>query len=92
MAFEHPLLAPLRAALGALVEWFQSGPYPGVVIGGVAASVLGRPRVTRDVDAVVVIPEDSWSSFLAAGGPFGFVPRISDPLDFARQSRVLLLR
>jgi hypothetical protein len=44
-------LAPLLAALEDLVGWFKGREVPGVVIGGVAASVLGRPRMTRDVDA-----------------------------------------
>jgi hypothetical protein len=75
-----------------LVAWLQAGPFPGIVIGGVAASLLGRPRATRDVDAVVLLDEGRWEEFLAAGKQFGFVPRVTDALTFARESRVLLLR
>jgi hypothetical protein len=63
-----------------------------MVIGGVAASLLGRPRATRDVDALVLLPDDAWGAFVAAGAKFGFVPRIADCLAFARRSRVLLMR
>lgn len=60
-------LAPLLAALRDLVAWLQAERVPGVVIGGVAASLLGRPRVTRDVDAVVLLDDARWEGFLAAG-------------------------
>jgi hypothetical protein len=90
---EHEeIFAPLLAALRDLVAWFQAAATPGTVIGGVAASLLGRPRVTRDIDALVVLDESEWAAFLAKGTMLGFVPRLSDALTFARQARVLLVR
>jgi hypothetical protein len=53
-----------------------------VVIGGLAASLLGRPRLTRDVDILVVVDESHWAGFLATGAKYGFVPRQSDTLAF----------
>jgi hypothetical protein len=47
-----PLLAPL-AALQRLLARFDN---QGIIIGGVAASLLGRPRLTADVDAVLLLP------------------------------------
>jgi hypothetical protein len=88
---EAGLLAPLVAALRDLLAWWQATQVRGMVIGGVAASLLGRPRVTRDVDGVVWLAEDQWAPFLAAAAPFGFVPRSADALAFARQARVLLM-
>jgi hypothetical protein len=92
MAEHEESLVPLLAALRDLVVWFQDAPTPGTVIGGVAASLLGRPRVTRDIDALVLLDESEWEAFLAKGAGFGFVPRLSDALTFARQARVLLVR
>jgi hypothetical protein len=63
-----------------------------VVIGGLAVALLGRPRVTRDVDALVLVPEEKWATFLKRGQASGFIARLPDALDFARQNRVLLLR
>jgi hypothetical protein len=63
-----------------------------VVIGGLAASLLGRPRLTRNVDVLVLIDEDHWADFLTAGENFGFMPRRDDALAFAQENRVLLLR
>lgn len=82
---------PLRC-LADLLSWFEASRAPGVIIGGIAASVLGRPRVTRDVDALVLVNESDWPQFLDTGAKFGFRARISDALAFASEARVLLVR
>lgn len=63
-----------------------------MVVGGVAASILGRPRATRDIDALAVVPDDRWAALLAAAKDHGMTPRVAEPLEFARRTRVLLLR
>lgn len=45
-------LVPLLGVLRDLVARWKAGKVPGVVIGGLAASLMGRPRLTRGVDAV----------------------------------------
>src|SRR5437764_66620 len=65
---------------------------PATVIGGVAASLIGRPRMTKDIDLLVRLDEQQWPGFLRAAERAGFVARVSNPLAFAQQSRVLLLR
>lgn len=89
---ERAGLAPLLAALGALVAWLDATRTRGAIIGGVAASLLGRPRVTGDVDALVLVDDDTWQDFLAAGVFHGVRVRRPDAVAFARRSRVLLLR
>lgn len=83
---------PLVSVLRDLARWLDAEEVPYAIIGGVAASLLGTPRVTRDVDAVVLLENDRWEPFLAAGKAFGFEPRRPDALDFARSVRVLLVR
>lgn len=89
---ERQELAPLISALADLVKWFEAAGVPGVVIGGVAASLLGRPRLTHDVDALVVADETRWQELVERGVPFGFHPRLTDALAFAARARVLLMR
>jgi predicted nucleotidyltransferase len=84
-------ISPLLRALGDLASWLKDQGIRGAVIGGVAVSILGRPRVTRDVDAVVLIDAAMLESFLSSGSRFGFVPRLDDAIGFARRNRVLLL-
>ncbi len=74
------------------MKWLTSSHIPAVIIGGVAASVLGRPRLTQDIDALAILPEEEWAKALEGAAQFAIVARVSDPLAFARQSRVLLMR
>ena len=89
---ERQELTPLISALSDLARWFESASVPGIVVGGVAASLIGRPRLTHDVDALVMVDEAHWHELLEQGMPFGFRPRLIDALAFAARSRVLLMR
>ncbi len=84
--------ATLLTALTGLVKWMDVTKMPSMIIGGVAASVLGRPRLTQDVDALAILPEAEWANAVSAAAGLGILPRIENPLDFARRSRVLLMR
>ncbi|MGB9700985.1 MAG: nucleotidyl transferase AbiEii/AbiGii toxin family protein [Thermodesulfobacteriota bacterium] len=70
----------------------QTFKVEGLVIGGVAASLLGRPRVTHDVDVLVLVPREKWKDFLESSKNFGFIARIPDALIFAQANRVFLMR
>jgi hypothetical protein len=92
---DPPVPASFFDALQDLAAWLDEAHAPSVVIGGIAASILGRPRATRDVDVLTLLPEDRWEQFLAAGQPFGFEPRLEailevhDDLDLERVQRWL---
>ena len=77
--------------LGDLLAWWKTSRIPGMIIGGLAVALHGRPRVTRDVDALVWIEEEHWSKFLAQAHHHHFESREDEPLTFARRSRMLLL-
>jgi len=83
-----PLLAPIQALQNLLSQFNDRG----VIIGGVAASLLGTPRYTVDLDAVFLLSLEDIPRLLAEAAKQGIEPRISDPTAFARKSRVLLLR
>jgi len=63
-----------------------------MLIGGVAASLLGKPRFTADVDAVVLIEDKELSKLLKAAKRLGFKARIKYAAEFAQKNRVLLLK
>jgi Nucleotidyl transferase AbiEii toxin, Type IV TA system len=86
---EEPLQR-LIVALAALMRWFDEHALQAAVIGGVGASLRGKPRLTKDIDAVVV--DADAEALVRSGAEFGFAPRIADAIEFARNTRVLLLR
>lgn len=83
-----PFLAPL-AAVQRLLRRFGDR---GMIIGGVAASLLGRPRLTADVDALILLSGNELPALIAAAEGEGLAPRLKDAEAFARRHRVLLLR
>ena len=83
-----PLLAPLSAVERLLLHCGALG----MIIGGVAASLLGKPRLTADVDVLVLFSTDRLPDLIAAAASEGLELRFPDAEAFARQHRVLLLR
>lgn len=84
--------ASLRTALADLLQWLDGAGVPSMLIGGVAASVLGQPRLTQDIDVMAVAPESAWAGLVEAGARHGIAPRITGAVEFAVRSRVLLMR
>lgn len=88
-----PQLQPnFNQVITDLMAWWEAAGADGLLTGGLAASVLGRPRLTRDVDATVLVPQEKWSDFLNCSLQFNFIPRVDDPLAFAARARILLLK
>jgi predicted nucleotidyltransferase len=85
-------LEPFRAAIEALQRLLIKQNDRGVIIGGIAVSLLGKPRFTADVDAVFLLSTDELPQFLELARAENIVPRIQDAEEFAQKSRVLLLR
>jgi hypothetical protein len=82
------LLAPLEAVQRLLGRFNDQG----MVIGGVAASLLGKPRLTVNIDVVILLSRDDIPRLITVAGEEGLVPRIPDADSFARENLVLLLR
>jgi len=80
----------LRDTLAGLMEWFLGEDLEAAVIGGVAAGLHGHPRLTEDVDAVVV--GTAAEELITAGKRYGFAPRIKDALEFSQRTHVLLMQ
>lgn len=86
----EPVARAIAEVIAAVTAWAERCAVPVVIIGGVAASLLGRPRLTQDVDALTLIDEARWSDALAAAQEFGLRARAPDPLGFARRTRMML--
>lgn len=75
-----------------LLQWLEATQTPYVTIGGIGVSLLVGARTTKDIDALLWLDTGAVEPFLRSGAAYGFVPRVSDAVDFARSNRVLLLQ
>lgn len=82
------ILAPLAAVQRVLTRFSNRG----IIIGGIAVSLLGTPRFTADVDAVVLLTMEDLPELLEVARQEGLLPRIDQVEAFARRSRVVLLQ
>lgn len=82
-----PFLEPLKALQKLLNQY----PEQALIIGGVAASLLGTPRLTADIDALIILSIDDIPELFQRAKEAGFLPRLENADAFARKSRVLLL-
>jgi hypothetical protein len=85
-------IAPLQSPLAAVQRLLERFGNQGVIIGGVAASVLGTPRFTADIDVVLLLSVGRLPELFEVAAALGLVPRIAHAEQFARTNRVVLLR
>ena len=85
-------IKPLLSALETLVNFLSESKVKNTIIGGIAASLLGKPRFTADVDGLIILPEKGLADFLKKAEIHGLSPRIPGVLEFAKSNRVILLK
>lgn len=61
-----------RDIFKAALDTAESGPFPYLLYGGMAASLWGEPRYTADVDFVIFVPEREFFKFARAAAKHGF--------------------
>jgi predicted nucleotidyltransferase len=88
----HESIEPFREAVEALQHLFSRFNDRGVIIGGVAVGFLGKPRLTQDIDAVVMLALKDIPEFLEAARVENITPRIKNIDEFVRKNRVFLMR
>ena len=88
---ESDLLEPLLGPVTAVQQLIDAFDQQGIIIGGVAVSLLSQPRLTADADAMLLLSLDDLPQLVEKAQTFGLTPRIPDTIPFARQSRVVLL-
>lgn len=80
------------AALATLSKWLETEKIPHTIIGGIAVSLLTEPRATQDIDVTIWAEDIPVVDLLRTAESYGFISRINNPLEFATQARILLLK
>lgn len=89
---EKAISDKMAQALADLCFWLNSQHIPYTLIGGVAISLVAQPRATQDIDALIWLEEEKWRDMINKSAAFNFKGRIADVEEFARTTRVLLMR
>jgi predicted nucleotidyltransferase len=85
-------LQPYREPLESLQNLIARFNHKGVVIGGIAVGVLGKARFTEDLDAMFLLSTQDIPRFLEEAKQEGIEPRVENAVEFAKKTRVLLMR
>ncbi|HLG14236.1 MAG TPA: nucleotidyl transferase AbiEii/AbiGii toxin family protein [Blastocatellia bacterium] len=88
---EVALPSSIIRALQALEAWLDHERVPNAIIGAVGVSLVAQARTTQDIDGVVWVDSDRWEALMESARQNRFSLRVSDPMAFARISRMLLL-
>jgi hypothetical protein len=83
---------PLQITLADAARFLDAQKIPYALIGGLAASLRGRPRATVDVDLVVLIEFDGIAEFIRKLQPTDFRPIFADAENVAQRTFLLPLR
>ncbi len=85
-------LVVLQEPLLALNKLMKELKCPWMLIGGIAVSLLSKPRFTADIDLVIIIDNDDVDRIVRIAKKYTIQPRIKEAIPFAQKNRVLLLR
>ncbi len=83
---------PLRTTLADAVSFLDAQRVPYALIGGLAASLRGRPRATVDVDMVISADLDRALELVGVLEQTNFRPLFSDTAEIVQKSFLLPLR
>jgi hypothetical protein len=83
---------PLRTTLADAVTLLSSRGISYALIGGLAASLRGQPRVTADVDMVIAVDVAAALDLAATLGGSPFMPLFDDVTEVIQRAFILPLR
>lgn len=83
---------PLDFQLRQLVKLFKATSVDYAVLGGIAVSIYGEPRLTSDIDINIMLDNDKINDFLKKASKFGFTPLPSNIKKFIKETGVIPMK
>jgi len=81
----------LEFELKVLVKFFKAQKIKYIILGGIAVSIYGEPRMTADIDANVIIDKERINEFLEKAKKFNFHPLFPNAVKIAKKTGVIPL-
>lgn len=82
----------LELELHNLVEFLSELRIAYVILGGLAVSIYGEPRLTADIDVNIMLDKTELDGFLKKAKDYGFYPIPSDIKRFTKKTGVIPMK
>lgn len=82
----------LELQLKALVKFLSEQRIKYIILGGIAVSIYGEPRLTADIDVNIILGKTRIREFLNKAKKYGFYPLFSDVKKIAEKTGVIPLK
>lgn len=82
----------LEFQLQQLIKLMKDAKVNYAVLGGVAVSIYGEPRLTFDIDVNLILDKDKMDNFLKKAKKFGFSPLSPNIKRFVKSTGVIPMR
>lgn len=75
--------------LKALIKCLSEQKIKYIILGGIAVSIYGEPRLTADIDVNIIFDKKSIGEFLRGARKHGFYPAFADTENIAKETGVI---
>ena len=79
----------LEFQLQTVVKFLSAQKIKYVILGGIAASIYGEPRLTADIDISIILDKDKISEFLIQAKRYNIHPSLPNIKKIARKTGIL---
>ncbi|MCM8813989.1 MAG: nucleotidyltransferase family protein [Candidatus Omnitrophica bacterium] len=78
--------------LQQVIQFLHATKIEYAIIGGVAVSLYGDPRMTQDIDVNIILDQEDLPKILQQSKKYGFAPAVPDFDRFVKEVGVLLMK
>ena len=80
---------PLEVQLSKLIKYLSERKIKYIILGGVAVSIYGEPRLTADIDVNIIFDKKKIREFLERAQKYNFYPAFPDTENIAKETGVI---
>ena len=82
-------MSSLEVQLRGLIKCLSEQKIKYIILGGIAVSIYGEPRLTADIDVNIIFDKKKISEFLKGAKKHGFYPAFPETENIARETGVI---
>lgn len=82
-------MSSLEVQLRGLIKCLSEQKIKYIILGGIAVSIYGEPRLTADIDVNIILDKKKIAEFLKEAKKYGFLPALPDAENIAKETGVI---